>query len=40
MVGPLQTLEAELEPAEALSHYLIQKSNCLVANRKHLDCLH
>ncbi len=24
-LAPLQTLEAELEPAEALSHYLIQK---------------
>ena len=25
MASSLQTLEAELEPAEALSHYLIQK---------------
>ncbi len=25
-LAPLQTLEAELEPAEALSHYLIQKN--------------
>lgn len=38
-LAPLQTLEAELEPAEALSHYLIQKSNFLVANQKLRDYL-
>ena len=39
MASSLQTLEAELEPAEALSHYLIQKSNFLVANQKLRDYL-
>ncbi len=38
-LAPLQTLEAELEPAEALSHYLIQKSNFLVANQRLRDYL-
>lgn len=38
-LAPLQMLEADLEPEEAITNYLLQKLRFLGLNRKHLACL-
>ena len=38
-LAPLQTLEVELEPTEALAHYLIQKLKFHVPSQRHPNCL-
>ena len=39
-LAPLQVLEADLEPAQAITQYLMQKSRFLVLSLKRQNCSH